>query len=589
MAYQPVLTAFGPLQDQNPPPQSRVNEKQENNPDRVTSSKMPGSVVTALRVVGTTLFALVVLGSILAAYVTGYQFIHTEKHYLSFGLYGAILGLHLLIQTLFAFLEHRQMRKNGAAVKMNKSVALCIAAYQEDPDYLKKCLHSVKRISYPDLTVVMVIDGNSQEDMYMLEIFNEVMGSEHTGSYIWKNNYHAVLEGETERSQKESEQCVRNVITSNRFSCIMQKWGGKREVMYTAFKSLANTVDFIQVCDSDTVLDPGCTLEMLRILQEDPKVGAVGGDVQILNKYDSWLSFLSSVRYWMAFNVERACQSYFGCVQCISGPLGMYRNCLLQQFLEDWYNQTFLGSKCSFGDDRHLTNRVLSLGYRTKYTARSKCMTETPTRYCRWLNQQTRWSKSYFREWLYNALWFHKHHLWMTYESVVTGFFPFFLIATVIQLFYRGRIWNILLFLLTVQLVGMLKATYACFLRGNVIMIFMSLYSLLYMSSLLPAKVFALVTINKGGWGTSGRKKIVVNLIGLIPVSIWFAILLGGMVYTIYWQTQDPFTETETAFLVAGAILYGCYWAVLIALYFAIIARHCGKRQEQYSLPYAEA
>nr|XP_011756373.1 hyaluronan synthase 3 [Macaca nemestrina] len=342
----------------------------------------------------------------------------------------------------------------------------------------------------------------------------------------------------------------------------------------------------LQVCDSDTVLDPACTIEMLRVLEEDPQVGGVGGDVQILNKYDSWISFLSSVRYWMAFNVERACQSYFGCVQCISGPLGMYRNSLLQQFLEDWYHQKFLGSKCSFGDDRHLTNRVLSLGYRTKYTARSKCLTETPTKYLRWLNQQTRWSKSYFREWLYNSLWFHKHHLWMTYESVVTGFFPFFLIATVIQLFYRGRIWNILLFLLTVQLVGIIKATYACFLRGNAEMIFMSLYSLLYMSSLLPAKIFAIATINKSGWGTSGRKTIVVNFIGLIPVSIWVAVLLGGLAYTAY--CQDLFSETELAFLVSGAILYGCYWVALLMLYLAIIARRCGKKPEQYSLAFAE-
>lgn len=308
--------------------------------------------------------------------------------------------------------------------------------------------------------------------------------------------------------------------------------------------------------------------------------------LQILNKYDSWISFLSSVRYWMAFNVERACQSYFGCVQCISGPLGMYRNALLQHFLEDWYNQTFLGSKCSFGDDRHLTNRVLSLGYRTKYTARSKCLTETPTRYLRWLNQQTRWSKSYFREWLYNALWFHKHHLWMTYESVVTGFFPFFLIATVIQLFYRGRVWNILLFLLTVQLVGIIKATYACFLRGNAEMIFMSLYSLLYMSSLLPAKIFALATITKSGWGTSGRKTIVVNFIGLIPVSVWVAVLLGGLAYTAY--CQDLFTDTELAFLISGAILYACYWVALLTLYLAVVARRCSKPQEQYSLAFME-
>uniref|UniRef100_A0A7M4FVX4 Hyaluronan synthase 3 n=2 Tax=Crocodylus porosus TaxID=8502 RepID=A0A7M4FVX4_CROPO len=533
-------------------------------------------LTTALRVTGTSFFALLVLGGILAAYVTSYQFIHTEKHYLSFGLYGTILGLHLFIQSLFTFLEHRRMRRKGRPIKVLRAVALCIAAYQEDPEYLWKCLCSVKHISFPDLHVVLVVDGNGPDNMHMLDIFREVMGSEGAGCYVWKSNFHARGEGEMEAGLQEGTDHVQHLVCTSLYACIMQKWGRKREVMYRAF----------HVCDSDTVLDPACTVEMLRILEDDPRVGGVGGDVQILNKYDSWISFLSSVRYWMAFNVERACQSYFGCVQCISGPLGMYRNALLQQFLEDWYHQTFLGSKCSFGDDRHLTNRVLSLGFRTKYTARSKCLTETPTRYLRWLNQQTRWSKSYFREWLYNALWFHKHHLWMTYESVVTGFFPFFLIATVIQLFYRGRVWNILLFLLTVQLVGIVKATYACFLRGNAEMIFMSLYSLLYMSSLLPAKMFAIATINKSGWGTSGRKTIVVNFIGLIPVSVWVAVLLGGLAYTAY--SQDLFSETELAFLISGAVLYACYWVVLLMLYLAIVARRCGKRPEQYGLAFAE-
>ena len=37
----------------------------------------------------------------------------------------------------------------------------------------------------------------------------------------------------------------------------------------------------LQVCDSDTVLDPACTFEMLRVLEEDPQVGGVGGDVQV--------------------------------------------------------------------------------------------------------------------------------------------------------------------------------------------------------------------------------------------------------------------------------------------------------------------
>ncbi|XP_042188326.1 hyaluronan synthase 2 [Callorhinchus milii] len=540
------------------------------------------NVTSILRIVGTTLFGLALLLGIAAAYIVGYQFIATDNYYFSFGMYGAILVLHLIIQSLFAFLEHRKMKRSlETPIKLNKSVALCIAAYQEDPHYLRKCLQSVKRLTYPGMNVIMVIDGNAEEDIYMMDIFSEVMGRDRSATYIWKSNYHEKGLGETDELHRESMDHVTALIRANKSVCIMQKWGGKREVMYTAFRALGCTVDYVQVCDSDTMLDPAATVEMVKILEEDPMVGGVGGDVQILNKYDSWISFLSSVRYWMAFNVERACQSYFGCVQCISGPLGMYRNGLLHKFVEDWYNQEFLGSKCSFGDDRHLTNRVLSLGYATKYTARSKCLTETPTQYLRWLNQQTRWSKSYFREWLYNSLWFHKHHLWMTYEAVITGFFPFFLIATVIQLFYRGRIWNILLFLLTVQFVGLIKSSFASCLRGNIVMVFMSLYSVLYMSSLLPAKMFAIATINKAGWGTSGRKTIVVNFIGLIPVSVWFSILLGGAMYTIYNETRDSFSDSEQTVLIIGAILYACYWVMLLTLYIVLITKCCRRKKEQ--------
>lgn len=169
----------------------------------------------------------------------------------------------------------------------------------------------------------------------------------------------------------------------------------------------------------------------------------------------------------------------------------------------------------------------------------------------------------------------------MTYEAVITGFFPFFLIATAIQLFYQGRLWNILLFLLIVQAVALIKSSFASCLRGNIVMVFMSFYSVLYMSSLLPAKMFAIATINKSGWGTSGRKTIVVNFIGLIPISVWFTILFIGIIYTVILQTKKPFPESEKIVLIIGAVVYASYWVVLLTLY-AVLINKCGKRKKEH-------
>ncbi|KAM7420524.1 hypothetical protein PAMA_014982 [Pampus argenteus] len=559
---------------------------------------------STVRAILTFLFALVVLGVMVWAYVEGFRLVTSMYGIISFGFYGLLLSLHVLAQSFFAFIEHRRMRAYSEPSSFTKTIGFTISAYQEDPAYLRECLKSIRALKYPPelLRIIMVVDGNSEDDRYMMEMFKEVFADREPGCYVWKNNYHTWdptqaqedVEmgpgGDADYTFREDPQRkeVERLIESQRCVCIMQKWGGKREVMYTAFKALGSSVDYIQVCDSDTKLDPLATLELCKVLESNPKYGAVGGDVMILNLKDSFISFMSSLRYWMAFNIERSCQSFFNCVSCISGPLGLYRNDLLQQFLESWYNQKFLGSHCTFGDDRHLTNRMLSMGYATKYTARSKCYTETPAQFLRWLNQQTRWTKSYFREWLYNAMWWHKHHLWMTYESIVSGLFPFFVTATIIQLFWIGTVWDILWILCCIQLIGLVKAAYACILRRDIVMLFMSLYSALYMTSLLPAKYFAILTMNKSSWGTSGRRKIVGNYMPLLPLSVWSALLLGGLCHTIYKQSQEnwltPAKILETKFIFFGCMAYICYWVLMMLLYWVWFRGLCRKRAQKYTL-----
>ncbi|CAL9705960.1 unnamed protein product [Knipowitschia caucasica] len=553
----------------------------------------------AVRALLTFLFALLVLSVMAWAYVQGFQLVTSKYGIISFGLYGLLLGLHLLVQSFFAFVEHRRMKARVDPCSYTKTIGFTIAAYQEDPDYLRECLLSIRALKYPPelLRIIMVVDGNSEDDGYMMDMFRQVFADQDLAWYVWKHNYHSwdpntppdygdvavalSLGAHFTVGEDPQSKVVEKLIQRHRCVCIMQKWGGKREVMYTAFKTLGASVDYIQVCDSDTKLDPLATEELCKVLESDPTYGAVGGDVMILNSKDSFVSFMSSLRYWMAFNVERACQSYFNCVSCISGPLGLYRNDLLQQFLESWYHQKFLGTHCTFGDDRHLTNRMLSLGFATKYTARSKCYTETPAQFLRWLNQQTRWTKSYFREWLFNAMWWHKHHLWMTYESIVSGIFPFFVTATIINLFWTGTLWDIMWILCCIQIIGLLKALYAGLLRKDPIMVFMSLYSALYMTSMLPAKYFAILTINKRSWGTSGRKKIVGNYVPLLPLSVWGAILLAGIGHTIYkesllgWLTPPRLLEVQ--FLIYGFVAYACYWSTMVLLYWVWFRRACGK------------
>lgn len=206
------------------------------------------ALLSFLRIFGTTLFGVSLLTAMIVSYTVGYQFVHTDDYYLSFGPYGLFLAIHIIIQNIFAFLEHQKMKKYlNIPINLNHTIALCIAAYQEDPDYLRKCLQSVKRLTYPGIKVVMVIDGNSEDDLYMMDIFSEVMGRNNSATYIWKNNFHEKGPGETDESHKESSQHVTQLVLSNKSICIMQKWGGKREVMYTAFRALGRSVDYVQV------------------------------------------------------------------------------------------------------------------------------------------------------------------------------------------------------------------------------------------------------------------------------------------------------------------------------------------------------
>ena len=153
------------------------------------------------------------------------------------GLYGSLLLLHLSVQAFFAALEHLHAKRNQPpsdyATKAPSKIALQISAYQEDPDYLRECLIGITRLEYPrsKLKVLLCIDGNGDDSEYMVEIFEKVMRDAGLSPvfFRWDYNYHELPEGVD--NARNGVNLLEKMIADNQYICLMQQWGGKREVM----------------------------------------------------------------------------------------------------------------------------------------------------------------------------------------------------------------------------------------------------------------------------------------------------------------------------------------------------------------------
>ena len=198
-----------------------------------------------------------------------------------------------------------------------------------------------------------------------------------------------------------------------------------------------------------------------------------------------------------------------------------------------WFNQKFLGQKCTFGDDnRHLTNRILKTGKKVVYTEYAIGYTDTPVEYGRYYRQQTRWSKSYFREYLFNMQSLYLHSFWMAYELTYQVVYFFLLMYWSLYILYFGSILQQSLALLITLVMSILKSLYGVYKTKNKYYIFFFLYTYVYYLIIIPSKIHALITLWDMEWGTRGKKKTFLN--SYWSIFVWYSALIGGFAYSIY-------------------------------------------------------
>ncbi|KZT68090.1 glycosyltransferase family 2 protein [Daedalea quercina L-15889] len=514
--------------------------------------------------------SLSAVSSLLIGYGLGVKIVSVGPW--SFGMYGLILIVDFVTQTIAASFNRRRVNKlteksplvKGVAERMAAKDAqlpttqpaplpecsIAVVGYREDEEAWVACLKSLQAQQYPIKHIIGVVDGNDGPDLDMANAFGKAFPEEERLivhlpvllSVMYKEKYWEHISSLDHKpltrweyfkmwltnaprpGQHEAHEVAWNYMLNyvhqqaeeGRWKdwkgiCFSQPHGHKRHAMFTAFVVGAyalGTKDAMLTTDSDTYVYPEAVKNMMALLFSDEKYAGVTGDVRIWNKSDSFLALMSSIRYWFAFNVERACQSAFGCVGCLSGPLGLYKTSDLISVLSPWILQTFLGKETTFGDDRHLSNRILSLGHKTGYTHLAMCDSDTPAGYVRWVKQQTRWSKSFFRE----AFWFPKsfayHDFWLTVETSKQFLYPFVLTATVLRMLYNPTSWvRPLIWLATMFGVAVIKSIYGVICLRDPRQFLFGIYGFMYFFGLLPSKLFACFTVHITNWGTSARSK----------------------------------------------------------------------------------
>ncbi|GAM88036.1 hypothetical protein ANO11243_060650 [Dothideomycetidae sp. 11243] len=353
--------------------------------------------------------------------------------------------------------------------------------------------------------------------------------------------------------------------------CFSQPHGHKRTAMFTAFAMslyAVRTRHAVFTTDSDTLLQANGLDEMLTLLRSSPGIGGVTADVKIWNRAESLLARMCSARYWFAFNIERACQSLWRCVGCLSGPMSMYRACDLDTILGPWNLQSFGGKATTFGDDRHLTNQLLAHGLKARYTHRTWCDSESPTSFVRWIAQQTRWSKSFFRETFWFPRAFALHSPWLLLESTIQTLYPFILIATAFHFLFDGAAnhWRPVIWLVTMFGVAFFKSCLAVIISWDPWLLLFSFYGFVYFFGLLPSKVWALCTMNQTGWGTSARssserkrgQSFLQRSFQVGHLVVWYTAVFVGLGFFIYRIFDNPL------FFLIGIVAIGLaiflYW-----------------------------
>ena len=142
------------------------------------------------------------------------------------------------------------------------------------------------------------------------------------------------------------------------------------------------TGEVIISIDGDTIVDPEAIPRLVRHFA-DPKVGAVAGNVKVINR-NRWLTRWQALEYITSQNLEKRAFDLLNCIPVVPGAVGAWRTSVLRD------HHGFSGD--TVAEDTDLTLTIRREGWKILYDEDAIGRTEVPETVEAFIRQRFRWT-----------------------------------------------------------------------------------------------------------------------------------------------------------------------------------------------------
>jgi biofilm PGA synthesis N-glycosyltransferase PgaC len=289
-----------------------------------------------------------------------------------------LLILRHFILIWFSYLHQRELSQQEAP-DVYPFVSIIVPAFNE-AEVIQSSLSSLLELRYPYYEIIAVDDGSTDGTFERMREF--------------EGNHFGV-----------------------KVSVFRKENSGKADTLnYGIRRSKAPIV----VCmDSDSRLTPDALRYAVRTFA-DPNVGAVAGNVKVINRHNIWTK-LQALEYIEGLNIVRKAQAFWRSVNVIPGPIGIFRRAAIEA--TGGYDSD------TFAEDFDMTVKILSAGWKINYEPKAVAFTEAPEELLDIIKQRYRWSRG-----ILQALRKQKHLLASTGGNITTPLSLWYMI-------FEGLVW----------------------------------------------------------------------------------------------------------------------------------------------------